>query len=114
MRLRSQSNEEHPSRIKLNASEGRGTFFRSGVLRQCPDIKGGFPMAGSTGTSNPTYNLVSVLYHALQGAENYEKYAADAGSDQDLASFFREIQQQEIQRADRAKQLLSARLQQSG
>lgn len=71
-------------------------------------------MANSTGTSNPTYNLVSVLYHALQGAENYERYAHDAGSDQDLANFFREIQQQEKQRADRAKQLLAARLQQGG
>jgi rubrerythrin len=71
-------------------------------------------MANNTGTSNPTYNLVSVLYHALQGAENYEKYASDAGSDQDLANFFREIQQQEKQRADRAKQLLATRLQQSG
>jgi rubrerythrin len=71
-------------------------------------------MANSTGTSNPTYNLVSVLYHALQGAENYERYATDAGSDQDLANFFREIQQQEKQRADRAKQLLATRLQQGG
>jgi rubrerythrin len=71
-------------------------------------------MANNTGTSNPTYNLVSVLYHALQGAEIYEKYASDAGSDQDLANFFREIQQQEKQRADRAKQLLATRLQQSG
>ena len=71
-------------------------------------------MANNTGTSNPTYNLVSVLYHALQGAENYEKYASDAGSDQDLANFFREIQQQEKQRADRAKQLLATRLQKSG
>jgi rubrerythrin len=71
-------------------------------------------MANDTGTSNPTYNLVSVLYHALQGAENYEKYARDAGSDQDLANFFREIQQQEKQRADRAKQLLATRLQQGG
>ena len=71
-------------------------------------------MANSTGTSNPTYNLVSVLYHALQGAENYERYAHDAGSDQDLANFFREIQQQENQRADRAKQLLATRLQQGG
>ncbi|MGF9758829.1 hypothetical protein AAII07_26860 [Microvirga sp. 0TCS3.31] len=71
-------------------------------------------MANSTGTSNPTYNLVSVLYHALQGAENYERYAHDAGSDQDLANFFREIQQQEKQRADRAKQLLATRLQQGG
>jgi hypothetical protein len=71
-------------------------------------------MAGNTGTSNPTYNLVSVLYHALQGAENYEKYANDAGSDQELASFFREVQQQEQQRADRAKALLGKRLQQGG
>ena len=71
-------------------------------------------MANSTGTSNPTYNLVSILYHALQGAENYERYAHDAGSDQDLANFFREIQQQEKQRADRAKQLLATRLQQGG
>jgi hypothetical protein len=71
-------------------------------------------MAGNTGTSTPTYNLVSVLYHALQGAENYEKYANDAGTDQELASFFREVQQQEQQRADRAKALLGKRLQQGG
>jgi hypothetical protein len=71
-------------------------------------------MANNTGTSNPTYNLVSVLYHALQGAENYERYASDAAADQDLANFFREIQQQETQRADRAKQLLATRLQQGG
>ena len=70
-------------------------------------------MANTTGTANPTYNLVSVLYHALQGAENCEQYAKDAGSDQDLATFFREIQQQEKQRADRAEQLLATRLQQS-
>jgi hypothetical protein len=70
-------------------------------------------MANSTGTSNPEYNLVSVLYHALQGAELYEKYASDAGGDQDLASFFREVQQQEQQRAERAKQLLATRLQRS-
>jgi len=71
-------------------------------------------MADNTGTNNSTYNLVSVLYHALQGADLYEQYASDAGSDQDLASFFREVQQQEKQRADRAKQLLAKRLQQSG
>jgi hypothetical protein len=42
------------------------------------------------------------------------KYASDAGSDEDLAKFFREVQQQEKQRADRAKQLLAKRLQQGG
>ena len=70
-------------------------------------------MASGTGASNPEYNLVSVLYHALQGAELYQKYASDAGSDQDLANFFREVQQQEQQRAERAKQLLASRLQRS-
>jgi hypothetical protein len=69
-------------------------------------------MADNTGTNNATYNLVSVLYHALQGADLYEKYVNDTGGDQDLASFFRDVQQQEMQRADRAKQLLAKRLQQ--
>ena len=71
-------------------------------------------MADNTGTNNSTYNLVSVLYHALQGADLYEQYASDAGGDQDLAGFFRDIQQQEMQRAERAKQLLATRLQQGG
>ncbi|MBL0403772.1 hypothetical protein JKG68_07340 [Microvirga aerilata] len=71
-------------------------------------------MASGTGTKDATYNLISVLYHALQGAETYAQYASDAGSDQDLASFFREVQQQEQQRTDRAKQFLARRLQQGG
>jgi rubrerythrin len=71
-------------------------------------------MPNTTGTNDATYNLVSVLYHALQGADLYEKYAQDAGSDQDLANFFREVQEQEKMRAFHAKQLLSKRLQQGG
>ena len=70
-------------------------------------------MADNTGASNPEYNLISVLYHALQGADLYQKYASDAGGDQDLANFFRKVQQQEQQRAQRAKQLLAQRLQRS-
>ncbi|MDB5408367.1 MAG: hypothetical protein JWL84_3279 [Rhodospirillales bacterium] len=71
--------------------------------------------AGSqtTGTSDPTYNLISVAYHALQGAENYEQYAEDAQEegDQELIDFFREAQQQSQRCADQAKQLLASRLQ---
>jgi hypothetical protein len=73
----------------------------------------GSGMTGNTRTGNPEYNLVSVLYHALQGADLYQQYASDAGSDQDLANFFREVQQQEQQRAERAKKLLAIRLQRS-
>lgn len=62
------------------------------------------------GTSDSTYDLISVLYHCLQGAEMYEVYAADAEDDEELSSFFDEIAEQERQRAERAKQLLAKRL----
>jgi hypothetical protein len=67
---------------------------------------------GQTGASDVAYNLISVAYHALQGAETYEQYASDAESrgDQDVAQFFRQAQQQSKQTADQAKQLLAARL----
>lgn len=71
--------------------------------------------SAATGTGDVTYNLVSVLYHSLQGAETYEYYAADADEegDEEIAAFFREVQQSEQQRADRAKALLARRLSQS-
>lgn len=65
-----------------------------------------------TGTRDVTYNLVSILYHALQGAENYGIYANDAKTrgEAEYMEFFKEMQQQEIQRADRAKRLLKKAL----
>lgn len=58
------------------------------------------------------YNLVSVLYHALQGAETYAQYVQDAQrqGDQELASFFSEVRQEELRLAERAKHLLGQRL----
>jgi hypothetical protein len=68
--------------------------------------------SGDTGTRDVTYNLVSVLYHALQGAETYDQYVSDAErrGDQDLAQFFRKVKEEDRQRADQAKQLLASRL----
>lgn len=65
-----------------------------------------------TGTSDITYNLVSVLYHALQGGENYAVYARDAEAAEDnvIAEFFHQLVEQERARADRVKQLLKDRL----
>jgi rubrerythrin len=67
---------------------------------------------GNTGTQDVTYNLVSILYHALQGAETYDQYIQDAeqSGDQDLAGFFRDVKQENAQRAQRAKQILHRRL----
>ena len=67
---------------------------------------------GSTGTTDVTYNLVSILYYALQGAETYDQYISDAEqrNDKDLAQFFRDTKEENQRRADRAKQLLAQRL----
>lgn len=69
-------------------------------------------MAQATGTKDKNYNLVSILYHALQGAETYNQYIAGAEQegDNELAKFFRDVQEQEKQRAERAKKLLSQRI----
>ena len=70
---------------------------------------------GNTGTEDTHYNLVSILYHALQGAETYDQYIKDAeqGGNQDLAQFFREVKEENKKRAERAKQLLGQQLSQS-
>lgn len=67
----------------------------------------------ATGSSDSVYDLVSVLYHALEGAATYAGYIQDAekAGDNELAQFFRDVQQQEQQRAEQAKQLLAHRLQ---
>ena len=67
---------------------------------------------GDTGTRDITYNLISVVYHALQGAETTALYIADAEQEgnQEIAAFFREIKDEYQRRADRAKQLLTAHL----
>ena len=70
----------------------------------------------STGTRDITYNLVSVIYHALQGAETYQTYVQDAEAegDQELASFFLEVQQQSSDTASRAKEMLTQRIGRGG
>src|SRR4051794_24841099 len=61
-----------------------------------------------TGTRDEHYDLIAVLYHALQGAETDEAYAldAEAAGDEQLAAFFREAQDTHRYLAERAKQLL--------
>ena len=66
------------------------------------------PGERTTSTRDEHYNLVSVLYHALHGAENCDIYAldAEAGGRLDLSDFFREAQAMQRQLADEAKELL--------
>jgi hypothetical protein len=67
---------------------------------------------GDTGTRDITYDLVSIIYHSLQGAETTAMYIADTEQEhcQECAQFFRETKQEYERRADRAKQLLTTHL----
>ena len=60
---------------------------------------------GQTGTDDKTYNLTSVLYHALQGVENCELYGEDA-QDDETRQFFDQACQQQREIAQQAKKLL--------
>ena len=79
-----------------------------------PGSGGMYPRGGmdpgeqTTGTRDEHYALISVLYHALHGAENCDTYAIDAevAERADLADFFREAQVRQRDLADRAKGLL--------
>jgi len=66
----------------------------------------------ATQTPDPTYNIVSILYHSLQGAEVYDQYVADAerAGDQELAGFFRRVQERDREVADDAKGILKSHL----
>src|SRR5919199_2706707 len=66
------------------------------------------PDEQTTETRDEHYDLVSVLYHALHGAETIEAYVldAEAAGNEQLAEFFREAQATHRQLAERAKGLL--------
>ncbi|HEU0130169.1 MAG TPA: hypothetical protein VFQ85_04165 [Mycobacteriales bacterium] len=64
-------------------------------------------MGDSTVTSNLFYDLVSIQYHALKGQELYQRFAKDAQGQQEIAQFFEQIREQDIQRAQTCHQLLA-------
>jgi hypothetical protein len=66
--------------------------------------------SANTGTRDSTYDIIAVLYHALQGVENCQTYLGDASRDQQLQSFFQQAMQQQRQLADQAKMLLHDQL----
>lgn len=66
-----------------------------------------------TGASNELYDLVSILYHALESSSTNQRYIQDAqqAGDNDLVQFFQQCQQQDSQRAQQAQQILSRKMQ---
>ncbi len=65
-----------------------------------------------TGTRDENYDVISVLYHCLQAASEVGQYIQDAerNGDRELVDFFRDYQESQRDLAERAKNLLGARL----
>ena len=65
---------------------------------------------GETGFADVTFDLISVQYHSLKAGHDYGQYVRDAekaGLD-DVAGFFREVMEQDSQRALRCHELLKS------
>jgi rubrerythrin len=63
---------------------------------------------GETGFDDVTFDLVSVQYHSLKAGHDYGQYVRDAenaGLD-DIAAFFREVMEDDSQRAKRCHEFL--------
>jgi hypothetical protein len=65
----------------------------------------------ATGTPNTIYDLSSVFFHALEGGASYDQYVRDAeeAGDEELATFFIEVRDEDSMRAEEAQRLLAER-----
>ena len=59
-----------------------------------------------TVADNIVYNLISIQYHALKGAEVYDRYVEDAHEHDEVVAFIRRCQEEDNQRAQKAHELL--------
>ena len=63
---------------------------------------------GETGFDDVSYDLISVQYHSLKAGHDYGQYVRDADNAGrgDIAAFFREVMEQDSERARRCHEFL--------
>ena len=61
-----------------------------------------------TTADNIVYDLISIQYHALKGAEVYDRYIEDAHEHSDVVEFIRRVKEEDERRAEQAHELLGA------
>ena len=59
-----------------------------------------------TPTDDVVYDLISIQYHALKGAQVYAKYLKDAEEHDDVREFIEQVRREDAERALRAHELL--------
>jgi rubrerythrin len=64
---------------------------------------------GETGFADVTFDLISVQYYSLKAGHDYGQYVRDAENANlsDVASFFREVMEQDSARAARCHEMLA-------
>lgn len=60
------------------------------------------------------YDLVSIQYHALKGAEVHDRYLEDAHGHEDVLEFLRQVKEEDDRRALRAHELLRSLTKEGG
>lgn len=63
-------------------------------------------MAG-TGASDIVYDLVSIQYHALKGAQVYDQFLSDASGNDEVTKFIEQVKNEDMKRAQQCHQLLT-------
>jgi len=83
-----------------------------GETQTQPKVAAGSPDQDTDVEEDEVFGLVSVLYHALQGASASRKYIRDAqaASDDELKEFFERCRADDAARASEAKRLLVLRV----
>jgi hypothetical protein len=62
---------------------------------------------GGSPASNLIYDLVAIQYHALKGAQVYDKYMQDAQNSDEARQFIEQVKNEDAKRAQQAHELLA-------
>jgi hypothetical protein len=57
--------------------------------------------------SNVVYDLVSIQYHALKGAQVYDQFINDAQGNDQVRQFFEQVKAEDAKRAQQCHELLT-------
>ena len=61
---------------------------------------------GNSPASNLVYDLVSIQYHALKGAQVYDQFLKDAQGSDEAKKFIEQVKNEDSKRAQQAHELL--------
>jgi hypothetical protein len=94
------------------SSSGRQRSAQANTRGKASTSAKGSSASAPTVASDGTYGIVSVLYHALQGADTIDQYIEDAreSENEELVAFFEDCKAKQNEIALEGKRLLAAEL----